>query len=138
MPLTQLIYASRPFGYDAQTLDDILGVGRKHNRLRGITGALICRSDLYVQFLEGPREAVTRTFSRILEDERHTDVILVWCTDAAARLFPDWDMRDDPAHSWMWSREEVKAGAAREAGAGAYRALFERLAQEPRRAPEFS
>lgn len=138
MRLVQLIYYSRPFGYDAATLDDILGVGRKHNRRRGITGALLCRSDLYIQMLEGPREQVTRTFARILDDERHSDVALVWCGDAVARLFPDWDMRDDPARSWMWSREEVAAGAARDAGAGAFRELFERLAKEPREAPQFA
>jgi len=138
MRLVQLIYYSRPFGYDAATLDDILGVGRKHNRLRGITGALLCRSDLYVQLLEGPREQVTRTFARILDDERHSDVALVWCADTVARLFPDWDMRDDPPRSWMWSREQVAAGAARDAGAGAFRQLFERLAKEPREAPQFA
>jgi hypothetical protein len=138
MRIMQLIYHSRPFGYDAATLDDILGVGRKHNRLRGITGALLCRSDLYVQLLEGPREAVTRTFARILEDERHSDVTLVWCADALARLFPEWDMRDDPPRSWMWSREQVAAGVAREAGAGEFRDLFDRLAREERQAPVFA
>lgn len=138
MRLVQLIYYSRPFGFDAATLDDILGVGRKHNRRRGITGALLCRSDLYVQLLEGPREQVTRTFARILDDERHIDVELVLCADATSRLFPDWDMRDDPPRSWMWSREEVAAGAVRDAGADAFRALFERLAKEPREAPQFA
>ena len=138
MRLIQLIYYSRPFGYDAATLDDILGVGRKHNRLRGITGALVCRSDLYVQMLEGPREQVTRTFARILDDERHSDIGLVWVGDAIARLFPDWDMRDDVPRDWMWTREDVAAGAARNAGAGEFRQLFDRLAQENRKAPEFA
>jgi hypothetical protein len=138
MRLVQLIYFSRPYDYDAATLDDILGVGRKHNRRRGITGALLCRSDIYIQMLEGPRETVTHTLRRILDDERHSDVVLVSCTEAAERLFPGWDMRDDLPPAWMWTREQVAAGAAREADAAAFRALFERLAREPRRAPEFA
>ena len=138
MRLVQLIYHSRPFGYDEATLADILAVARKHNRLRGITGALIARRDIYVQYLEGPREAVTRAFGRILDDERHSDVGLVWAGDALVRLFPDWDMRDDMPGDWMWSAEAVAAGAAREAGAAEYRQLFDRLAEEKHRPPLFA
>ena len=137
MPLMQLIYTSRPFGFDAQSLDDILMSARRHNRADGITGALICRADLFVQMLEGERPAVTRTFGRILADDRHLDVALVWCGDVPARLFPEWDMRDDPARSWMWDQAAVRAGAAREAGAEAYRKLFDRVAAEPQQAMSF-
>ena len=44
MPLTQLIYTSRPFGFDAHTLDDILLGARRNNERDGITGALVCRA----------------------------------------------------------------------------------------------
>ena len=134
MPLTQLIYTSRPFGFTAQTLDDILIAARRHNKRAGVTGALICRADLYVQMLEGERAPVTATFARILRDERHVEVAMVWCGDTPSRLFPDWDMRDDPARSWMWDQAAVRQGAAREAGAGAYRRLFDRVSQEPQEA----
>jgi hypothetical protein len=52
-----------------------------------------------------------------------------------SRLFPAWDMRDDPARSWMWDQAEVRSGAARDAGAAAYRRLFDRVASEPQDAP---
>ena len=42
----QLIYASRPFGYDDLTLTSILMQARKNNARNGITGALICREAL--------------------------------------------------------------------------------------------
>ncbi len=48
----QPISFSHPHDYDAATLDGILGVGRRHNRRRDITGAPLCRSDLYIQLLE--------------------------------------------------------------------------------------
>lgn len=130
--ISQLIYTSRPFGFDASMLDDILVSARRHNGRAGITGALICRADLFMQLLEGPREAVTATFGRILRDDRHVEVALVSTADAEARLFPDWSMRDDPPRSWMWSQAEVRAGATRAAGAEEVRAIFARLAGEPR------
>jgi len=137
MPLTQLIYISRPFGFDASTLDDILISARRHNARNRITGALICRADLFMQMLEGPRDAVTTTFGRILRDDRHVEPSLIWCADVQARLFAEWDMRDDPARSWMWTREQVSQGAAREATAAEACAVFERLSREPpERRPE--
>ena len=131
MPLTQLIYTSRPFGFDETALDDILVSARRNNRRDGITGALICRADIYMQMLEGEREAVTAAFGRILRDDRHLEVALVWSGDTAQRLFPTWDMRDDPPRSWMWDRAEVSAGAARQATMEAARGIFARLATEP-------
>ena len=130
MRLAQLIYISRPFGFDSHTLDDILLRARTKNAQAGLTGALIVRADLYMQLLEGPREAVTATLARIVGDDRHLEVSLVHCGDASERLFPHWSMRDDPARSWMWSQEQVRAGAARNASAAEALAIFQRLAGE--------
>ena len=65
MPMIQLIYASRPFDFDEGTLLSILTIARSLNERDGITGALICRSDLYMQLLEGPPELVEAAFRRI-------------------------------------------------------------------------
>jgi hypothetical protein len=130
MRLMGLIYTSRPFGFDAATLDDILLSARRNNARDGITGALICRADLYAQWLEGEREAVTMTFRRIQADDRHVDVRLAWAGDLDARHFPDWSMRDDPPRSWMWSQAEVRAGAVRDAPEQSLREVFSRLAAE--------
>jgi hypothetical protein len=136
VPLMQLIYTSRPFGFDAGMLDDILMSARRHNRDNAITGALICRADLFMQILEGPRDAVTETFARIIRDDRHLDVTLICCDDTDARLFPDWYMRDDPPRSWMWTKADVAAGAARMASAKDVRWIFSRLADEPPESPD--
>ena len=131
MRLAQLIYISRPFGFEARVLDNILLKARAKNSQAGLTGALIVRADLYMQLLEGPREALTATLARIVADDRHLEVSLVHCGDASERLFPQWSMRDDPARSWMWSQEQVRAGAARNASAAEALAVFQRLASEP-------
>jgi hypothetical protein len=132
MRLTQLIYASRPFGFDAGMLDNILLSARRNNARHGITGSLVCRADLFLQLLEGPREAVTETIGRIIRDDRHVEAGILHCGDAADRLFPDWTMRDDPPQSWMWTQQELRAGKLRDVTAAEALAVFRRLAVEPR------
>ena len=44
MRLCQLIYTSRPFGFNAPMLDDILTAARSLNAEKGITGAQIGRA----------------------------------------------------------------------------------------------
>jgi hypothetical protein len=132
MPLSQLIYTSRPFGFDEGVLDNILLSARANNARLGITGALICRADLFMQLLEGPREAVTATLARILRDDRHVDVAVAHCGDTAQRLFPHWSMRDDPPQTWMWTQQQVREGAARDASAVEVMGIFRRLAGVPR------
>jgi Sensors of blue-light using FAD len=131
MSLMQLIYASTPFGFSNPVLNNILSAARRNNERDGITGALICRADLYLQMLEGPRSAITSTFHRILGDDRHLDVSLIWSGDIPERMFPMWSMRDDPARSWMWNQREVAAGAVDAASAEDVRAVFARLMAEP-------
>ncbi len=130
MPVTQLIYASRPFGFDNLALAGILAVARRNNVRDGITGALICREDLYLQMLEGGESEVKAAFNRIVQDDRHTEIRLLWTGDAQARLFPHWAMRDDPARSWMWTAQEVRSGAVENASANEARGVFVRLAAE--------
>jgi hypothetical protein len=131
MTMIQLIYASRPFGFDEGALAALLIVSRRCNARDGITGALICRADLYLQLLEGPQEVVEATYRRIEYDRRHLEVKLLSRRTVTERLFPGWAMRDDPARSWMWTQEEVNAGAIDRATEAEAVAIFERLAREP-------
>lgn len=127
----QLIYASRPFGFDDLALTGILATARKNNVRDGITGALICREDIFLQLLEGGCDVVGQAFSRIERDDRHMDVVKLWSGEVADRLFPDWAMRHDPARSWMWTAQEVSDGAVTNASADDARNIFRRLSTEP-------
>jgi hypothetical protein len=131
MTMIQLIYASRPFGFDEGALAALLIVSRRCNARDGITGALICRADLYLQLLEGPQEVVEAAYRRIEYDRRHLEVKLLSRRTVTERLFPGWAMRDDPARSWMWTQEEVNAGAIDRATGAEALAIFERLSREP-------
>ncbi len=131
MSLFQVVYASRPFGYDQGMLNGILADARRCNERDGITGSLICRDDLYLQLLEGPADVVTAAFERIAKDDRHLEVRRLLAGPAASRIFPDWAMRHDPARSWMWTPTEVADGAPERAGRAEILAIFQRIATEP-------
>lgn len=131
MSLAYLIYASHPFGFDDAMLSGILRGARRNNARDGITGALIVRADLYLQWLEGPPDTLAALYERILVDDRHLDIIHLDGGPAAERRFPDWLMRDDPARSWLWSKAEVADGALTRAGPAGVRAVFDRMAAEP-------
>lgn len=136
MPLLQLIYASRPFGFDDLALVGILASARRNNVRDAITGALICREDLFLQLLEGPDGQVRDAYARIVRDDRHTTVTTLSELAASDRLFPDWAMRHDPAASWMWTREAVTAGAIANATGDEARDIFSRLAATPPSVPQ--
>lgn len=89
MKTMQLIYSSQPFGFDELVLGGILTIARKNNERDGITGALICREDLYLQLLEGGESEVIQAFNRILRNDRHAHVVKRWSGDVEDRLFPD-------------------------------------------------
>ena len=131
MDLIQLIYASRPFGFDDAILNAILMDARRSNPRHGITGSLICRSDIYLQLLEGPAAAVDSTFARIARDNRHLEVKVLYRMPAEKRLFSQWAMRDDPPRSWMWTQREVADGALSRASPHDILTIFERLVAEP-------
>lgn len=130
MTLTQLIYYSQPFGFDEAMLNGILLQARRNNARNNLTGALVVRADLYLQLLEGPEAAVTATFDKIRQDNRHLAVRLLARQSVAERLFPDWTMRDDPAQSWLWSAEDVGNGALDHAAPAELAAVFERVAAD--------
>ena len=131
MSLVQLIYASRPFGFDQAMLNGILSQSRRCNTRDGITGALICRADVYMQLLEGSADALDATYARILRDDRHLEIRRISYQTVTDRLFPTWAMRDDPARSWMWSQAEVASGAIDRATHPQAIKIFERLAAQP-------
>lgn len=130
MDLIQLVYASRPFGFDEAMLNGILIDARRCNTRDDITGALVCRADLYLQYLEGPAAAVEAAFTRIARDDRHLEVMRLASAPITSRLFPTWAMRDDPPRSWMWTPAEVADGALKRASADQVFGVFARIAEE--------
>ena len=128
--VTQLIYMSEPFGFDSAILAGILTTARRNNPRHGITGALICRQDIYLQLLEGDAAAIDSLFARIATDDRHLAVTALSRAEVADRVFPDWAMLHDPAHTWLWTPDEVVHDALSEATPEALRQVFARAAAD--------
>ncbi|NJR14016.1 MAG: BLUF domain-containing protein [Phyllobacteriaceae bacterium] len=127
MGLVQLIYSSRPFGFDLSVLDGILLVARINNARNNVTGALICRADLYLQMLEGPEDAVQKTYASIKRDDRHMEITERVKRPITQRLFPHWAMLDDPAEGWLWTPDQVNQGAIDAAGTAQIINVFTRV-----------
>lgn len=125
--MKRLIYRSQPFGFDSAMLAGILSGARRNNRRDAITGALLCRHDLYLQLIEGPAAAIDAAYARIAVDDRHTDVRLLLTDTVGERMFAGWDMLDDQAPSLAWPPEQVAAGAIEAAGPADLIAVFARL-----------
>jgi hypothetical protein len=93
--LVRLMYASRAAaGLDNEEVAAILRQSRAANARDGVTGALcLCNAGrLFIQVLEGGREAVSRRYNRIAADARHTDVTLLQFDEVTERRFAGWSM----------------------------------------------
>lgn len=127
MSLYRIIYSSRPFGYDSSMLNGILLQARRANARDDITGALICREDIYLQLLEGPEDKVKQTVERIKRDDRHIEVRMHVEKEVPERLFGAWAMLHDPVASWIWTQAEIDDDAAERASAAEVEGFFTRL-----------
>lgn len=91
--LVRLLYASRAAEAVTQELTEaILQSSRKHNPALGITGVLCYGGDVYMQVLEGGREAVNELYTKIVRDERHRNIALLHYQEVAERKFAGWTM----------------------------------------------
>ena len=93
MFLVRLIYASRKDEKFNQTdIEDILSVARTENAKDGVTGLLCFNRKYFLQCLEGSRSKVNATYRKILNDPRHSDIVLLSYDEISVREFDNWHM----------------------------------------------
>ena len=93
--LVRLMYASRAVqAVDQEELLAILKQSKANNARTGVTGALcLCSTErIFIQVLEGGRDAVNALYRRILADPRHADAVLLHYQEVDERRFPGWSM----------------------------------------------
>ena len=92
--LHNVVYCSQAGpGMDDAAVATIIDISRRKNPEQGITGLLVFGSGIFFQWLEGPRDNVTRLMATIDADQRHNNVVHLSVTDEVReRMFPDWDM----------------------------------------------
>jgi hypothetical protein len=91
--LVRLLYASRA---TSPIKPDLLASILKHathaNAIVGVTG-LLCHTDgVFLQVLEGSRDAVSTLYNRITRDPQHTDITLLTYDEITERNFSGWAM----------------------------------------------
>jgi hypothetical protein len=91
--LVSLVYFSNARRrFDEADLLELLRVARANNARDGITGMLLYHDGNFIQALEGPRDAVQRTFARIAANTRHSGVVATRPMPLQQRQFADWSM----------------------------------------------
>ena len=91
--LVRLVYASRAAAVIGEhDFNAILKSSREHNQTEGITGLLCFNEGVFIQLLEGGRNAVNARYKQIIDDARHKDVILLAYDEIVEREFAGWAM----------------------------------------------
>jgi Sensors of blue-light using FAD len=91
--LVRCLYVSRAaVPLTPGVLDQILEQSRRRNPGQGITGLLCFRDDIFVQVIEGGRDAVCELFNMIVRDARHKDIRLLTYEEITERRFSNWTM----------------------------------------------
>ena len=90
--LVRLLYASRAVDASPAAIEAILTSARQHNHESGITGILVYGGGVFMQCLEGGRQAVNDLYGTIQRDARHKDVVLLHYEEVLERRFGGWTM----------------------------------------------
>ncbi|HQD16236.1 MAG TPA: BLUF domain-containing protein [Ottowia sp.] len=90
--LVRLLFASRAVDASPAAIESILASARRHNPQGGITGILLHGSGVFLQGMEGGRQAVSDLYGTIQRDARHKDVVLLHYEEILERRFGSWTM----------------------------------------------
>jgi len=73
----QIIYMSSLVTSDLEVMRNIVATSIKNNKRNDITGMMLYSDGNIVQAIEGKKEALKATFSRILVDVRHVGIYIL-------------------------------------------------------------
>lgn len=91
--LIQLAYVSTARAdITERDVDDIVAAATQNNPELGVTGLLIWRDHQFFQVLEGPELAVDILLRHIREDDRHSNLTVIYRKQITKRKFGDWSM----------------------------------------------
>lgn len=89
----RLIYSSQAApGLATADLEVMLAESRLRNRARGITGVLVFVDGVFLQILEGEKQAVLDLMGTIALDPRHSDIKVFHEQESDERSFAAWNM----------------------------------------------
>ena len=131
MFLTRLIYAStKTEHFNSASLEEIIEKAASNNEKNDITGMLCFNRNYFLQCIEGSRTNVNKTYNKILNDKRHTQIILLDYSEINTREFSNWSMGYVPT-SKLSAQINLKFSGSSEfspykiSGASAYMMMLE-------------
>ena len=113
MEFSYVLYVSNlSDGCGDREIVEILNTSRKNNAKRSVTGILICKDRIFLQYIEGPEAQVADLFEKIESDKRHRDVKVVHQGSIKDRVFFDWEMgfaneRNMQPLQWKWKLDKL-------------------------------
>ena len=91
--LERIVYSSQATrALSPAELEHLLTEARNRNGDSDITGALVFVDGVFMQILEGEREALARLMEKITGDSRHCDVKVFHRSAIESRAFDSWRM----------------------------------------------
>jgi hypothetical protein len=89
----QIIYSSQATNpMSTNSLEEILTDARVGNKKHNITGVLVYFDGVFVQILEGDKDAVCKLMVSIARDSRHHSVKIFYEAEVEKRAFESWNM----------------------------------------------
>ncbi|GLT18601.1 hypothetical protein GCM10007938_23800 [Vibrio zhanjiangensis] len=93
MFLVRLVYTSSiTEGVTESDIQNILDTARNNNTAEDITGVLLFSKNRFLQCLEGSRSNVNKVYHNIVNDNRHSEIVLLDYSEVYEREFADWSM----------------------------------------------
>ena len=93
--LDQILYCSlmaQPM--TKEEIEHLAQTAASLNRMDHITGLLMYADGVFVQLIEGPRQAVNQLWARLLRDPRHKGVVQLYHRkEVESRVCEGWDMK---------------------------------------------
>ena len=89
----ELVYSSKANkNTDKNAILDILKTAESTNKALDITGCLVFHRNTFVQILEGNKEDIHGLLSKITDDDRHNDIVVLYEGEIKKRSFDSWSM----------------------------------------------
>lgn len=91
--LIRLVYVSTAVdSVDLNEFKKILGNAQQNNQRRDLTGMLAFNSKVFLQGLEGSREAINDLYAKLMRDPRHGNIMMLKYDSVPERYWSNWSM----------------------------------------------
>lgn len=85
-------YKNQPTQSSEIIINDILNTSRRNNAMNHITGFLMFKKNVLLQYIEGEEASIEKLMINIMKDPRHCSITFIHNKMISERDFPNWQM----------------------------------------------